>query len=249
MRAVDIPFHEEDFRRRGIDAHGKPFILRPLAIPLGEGMPELSVVVCTPKNQDTSFYYRREYPKERIVLHFTAGYLKGDIAYLSRPNIHVSVAFVIARDGTIYNLWKSSFWSYHLGAKAVGGNQKMSRSSIGIELSNIGPLVRHGDELHSIYGAPYCALDENEFYAQAPFRGFEYYATFTPAQYESLAGLLRYCVRRYGIPKNFLPQEKRFLTLPDVADFRGIVSHINFRQDKYDIGPALDWQRVIAGLG
>ena len=87
----------------------------------------------------------------------------------------------------------------------------MSSSSIGIELSNIGYLIKKGDALHTIYSTDdiYCAVKEKAYYQEiAGFRGQKYYATFTLAQYASLVVLLRYLTARFKIPRVFLPPEK-----------------------------------------
>ena len=81
----------------------------------------LNGYTCRPISGYSSYYYNEKFNKEKIVLHYTAGYLKSDIRALSQKNWHVSVAFVIARDGTIYQLHNSDLWSYHLGRGAVGG--------------------------------------------------------------------------------------------------------------------------------
>ena len=43
----------------------------------------------------------------------------------------------------------------------------------------------------------YCEIDQTHTYADAPFRGHDYFATFTNAQYEALVVLLRYVTARY----------------------------------------------------
>ncbi len=68
------------------------------------------------KPNRTGYYYETEHKKERIVLHFTAGNVRSDMITLTTQDRHVSVPFVIARDGTIYQLFSSKFWSGHLGA-------------------------------------------------------------------------------------------------------------------------------------
>ncbi len=249
MLARELPAHEDDFRQHGVDSDGKRHDLWPLTVEIpGEGE-TLQVMRCRPQSGDQSFFYQQTFPKERVVLHFTAGFLKGDIATLTRPQYHVSVPFVVARDGTIYNLWSSSYWSYHLGKNAVGGNTPMSQRSVAIELSNIGPLVRRGGGLYSQYDSLHCNNNERQYYENVNYRGYDFYATFTDAQYASLIRLLRYLTARYDIPRRFLPESIRYDVRSDVPYFSGIVSHVNFRTDKYDIGPAFDWQRLIDGLG
>lgn len=251
MRANRIPAHEEDFATRRVDSLGKRHHLEPNAIEIPDENREMPYVRVKPVSGDETYYYRTRGDKDQIVLHFTMGYLKGDIGVLTTPDYHVSVPFVVGRDGTIYNLFYSGFWSYHLGKGAVGGNSARSAASIGIELSNIGPLVRRDDRLTSVYDDEdtYCTIDDADLYTSLPFRDFEHYATFSEAQYDALVDLLRYLTARYDIARALLPAEDRFETLSDVPDFEGIVSHVNYRgTGKVDIGPVFDWDRVQAGL-
>ena len=99
------------------------------------------------------------------------------------------------------------------------------------------------------YGDSYYTQLRNEHYLQQAFRGYEYFAIFTDAQYDTLVLLLRYLTARYWIPRKFLNKTNRFEAGTFVQDFRGIVSHANYRaSDKIDIGPAFEWERVITGI-
>lgn len=243
MRAAKVEAHERSFFDTGVDSGGKKHMLTPFE---AGGVP---MIRCKRANGDKSFYYEEEVPKERIVVHFTQGYLKGDVDTLTTPNNHVSVAFVVARNGAIVNLWPSKYWSYHLGKGASGGNKEMSSSSVAIEISNIGCLKKTANGMATEYGDVYCDAAEDELFAEvAPFRQRTHFATFTDAQIDATIELLRFLTAKYAIPAAFLPPEKRYGIDNDVADFRGITTHVNYRKDKWDIGPALDWDRVVAGV-
>ncbi|MEW5929685.1 MAG: N-acetylmuramoyl-L-alanine amidase [Gemmatimonadota bacterium] len=254
MRASNIPAYEAGFRTTPKDSDGKLFRLSPFTVQVPGTSESFQAVSCKPASGDESFFYKDVFPKKRIVVHYTAGYLKGDIAALTKKDNHVSVPFVVARDGTVYNLWSSRYWAYHLGKGAAGGNTEMSRSSVAIELSNLGYLRLKGDTLATYSGDPYCTLAEQDQYLKLgkPFRGYSYYATHTDAQYRSLVSLLRYLTRTYDIPAEFLPEDKRYDVYAAVDKFRGITTHVNYQPESYgkwDIGPAFDWTRVIAALG
>ena len=251
MRVGKIIDHESDFDEKGIDSQGKYHSLSRHRIQIPEERDNLNYVRVKPISGDESYFYHSVQKKDQIVLHYTVGYLKGDIATLTTPDNHVSVSFVIGRNGTIYNLFFSGYWAYHLGTRAIGGNATRSKATIGIELSNIGPLIRYGARLATSYSDvdTYCNIDENDFYRKKSFRRYEYYATFTDAQYKSLIKLLRYLTARYNIHRNFLPIEERFETHQRVPAFNGIVSHVNYRRfGKEDIGPAFEWDRVMQGV-
>jgi len=253
MFARDIPAFEAAFRADGLDSSGRRHTLTPLAVPIPGENRNLNVVRLQPADGNETHYNAEAFPKERVVLHFTTGYIRGDVWMLTKPKpdpaTRVSVAFIMARDGNIYNLFNSRYWAYHLGPTAVGGNTPMSRSSIGVEISNIGPLVPQGQSLTTTTSQDvYCHLSEPIYYRRASYRGFNYYASFTEAQYNSLITLLRYLTVRFNIPRRFLPLASRYETRNDIPNFRGIVSHVNFRTDKFDIGPAFEWDRVIRGV-
>ena len=252
MLATNIAKHESDFLKTGRDSAGKLFELTDAKVSIKGTTEEMSYINCRCKNEDSSFYYKEKILKNQIVLHFTAGYLKGDVAALTQPNYHVSTPFLIARNGEIINLWSPDYWAYHLGVSAVGGNRVGSKRTIAIELSNIGYLNKNGDKLVTSYSDidTYCTLSEKEYYThlEKPYRGQEYYATFTDAQYDSLVTLLRYLTAEFRIPRAFLEEDKRDLTgeRTELENFRGITSHVNYRASgKWDIGPAFDWERVI----
>jgi N-acetylmuramoyl-L-alanine amidase len=252
MKATSINGHESSFQSNGIDSAGKKFILTDETVTIGDTDETITFVDCKRENEDDSFYYQAIFPKKKIVLHFTMGYLKGDVAMLTTQ--HVSVPFLVGRNGSIYNLFASKYWSYHLGSGTSGGNTAMSRECIGIEISNIGPLKKIGNNLVTTYSNSdvYCSLDETQYYVKldSSFRGYEYYAKFTDNQYNSLIKLLKFLCGRYNIPKTFLSPSKRYQTLSanEFTNFSGIASHINCRSDKVDIGPAFDWDKLITGL-
>ena len=255
MKATSIANHEKTFFDTGRDSAGKEFKLTPNTVPIPGTLGMMSYTQCRPKNGDTSFYIQEKHNKKQIVLHYTAGYLKGDVAALSKPNYRVSVPFIIARNGTILNMWSSAYWAYHLGSKAVGGNTKGGKRTIGIEMSNIGFLKRIGDQLVTVYNDKdvYCHISEKQFYTKLdmPHRGEHYFATHTAKQYKSLITLLRYLTAEYNIPVAFLPEDKRYDVVDEreLVNFEGITSHVNYRSSgKWDIGPAFDWDQVISAM-
>ena len=249
MRVEDIAAHERDFDRSGVDSHEKLHYLTQERIKIPGENSFMDFVRVRPKSGDESYFYRSQHDKDQIVIHYTVGYLKGDIAILTQHDYHVSVPFVIGRNGTIYNLFFSGFWAYHLGLGAVGGNRKRSSATIGIEISNIGGLRQTDQGMATYYTDIYCDVNQTQYYQEASFRRFDHYATFTNAQYESFIILLRYLTARYGIERKVLPVEKRYQTFREVVEFGGIVTHVNYRSSgKEDIGPAFDWDRIINGL-
>ena len=258
MLIENLKKHESDFLGTGVGLKRRQFNLDPFSLEIQDGSGDFAnFIKCRPADGDKSYYFDEKVDKDQIVLHFTAGYLKGDLAQLTKKNNRVSVPFLLPREGGILNIMPSTRWSYHLGPGALGGNSAGSRRTIGIELSNIGPLIRVGDFLCSTYKNKdgeykdrYCHMDQKEFYHEVPnFRGYKFFASYTDCQYEDLVLLLRYLCARNDIPKRLLPEVLRYETTESVLDFNGITSHINYRTNgKWDIGPAFNWEYLLEHL-
>ncbi len=261
MISQQIEGIEKVFRETGDNGN---FQLKAFSIPIpGDDNIELNAITLRPANGFERYYYKKQYDKEKVVLHFTIGNIRSDARALTRNR--VSVPFLIARDGTIYNLFSSKYWAFHLGRYALGDNTEGSKKSIGIELSNYGPLKRVGDNLETYYSRlprgggkynppqVYCTINDKHLYHELPekYRGYKYFASYTDAQYESLIILLRYLTATYNIPREFLDESLRYKATLEAATFKGINSHVNYQSaGKVDIppAPAFDWGRVIRGV-
>ncbi|MBO6674113.1 MAG: N-acetylmuramoyl-L-alanine amidase [Rhizobiales bacterium] len=201
-------------------------------------------------NEHSGFFYKSRTRKTGICLHYTEGYLGGDISYLTRHDYKVSVPFLIGQSGKIVQLFDPDYWSYHLGRGAIGGNTRGSKALIGIELNSVGHIEKSGDLMFTYWGNEYCRATETNYYTKlrSAYRGYEYYAAFTALQYKSLNALLDALCDKYDIPRRFLNLSTRFEPFArseEAAKFRGISSHVNYRSTgKRDIGPAFEWHRI-----
>ena len=233
MRYDKIKTIESGFRK-DLVAGGKKFKQVP-------GIFEYTVGLQAPKN---THYLEKKVKKNLIVCHNTCGVLTGDIATLTENT--VSTAFVLARDGTAYQLFDPDFCAYHLGIGEGYRNSEASFSSIAIEISNMGPLKLVGDKLVDIYGKDYCRASDREAYDKVEYRGYSYFASYTDEQYSTLKKLLADLSVKYEIKNVLLPQDIRFSTVPKAAlsGVAGVVSHVNFRKDKLDLAPNFNWSRV-----
>jgi N-acetylmuramoyl-L-alanine amidase len=255
MHVDEVAAHEALFDEVGKDTSGTFHRRAPKQVTAPGSTTPLDYVEVRPTSGDRSYYTAKKVAKDQIVLHFTAGYLRSDVAMLTRPGSNLSVPFLIGRNGKVYNLFPSGEWAYHLGPDAVGGNQVRSPATLGIELSNIGPLTRQGNNLITNLSRPgkpdiYCTMDEAHAWVHAPFRGYDYYATHTGPQVDALIAVLRYLLATYDLPARLLHPSQRYETLAGVPGFRGIVTHVNYRKEgKSDIGPGFDWDRLAAGIG
>jgi N-acetyl-anhydromuramyl-L-alanine amidase AmpD len=197
----------------------------------------------------TKEYFSIATRKDLIVLHFTAGLSARSAVdtWRSKPE-HVATAYVVDGDGTIYEVFDPSFWAYHLGIKGTSVHDKRS---IGIEIANVGPLKRSQGNQNALnwwpaeFGRQYCLLDEVQKYRKINYRGIDYFAVFPPAQFSAVAKLVRHLCDRFSIPRTIPGRDKRSdFDLPFYASYKGIATHANFRQDKWDVGPSYDWESL-----
>jgi N-acetyl-anhydromuramyl-L-alanine amidase AmpD len=196
-----------------------------------------------------SQYYPQATRKDLIVLHFTAGRSAQSAVNTWRTTPeHVATAYVVDLDGTIYEVFPPEYWAYHLGIK---GGTPLERRSIGIEIANVGPLQPAEGNPAVLnwwpkqWGQNYCTLDESERYVESSYRQKRFFASYPAAQLEAVGRLVRHLSERFGIPRRLPGTSARLeCDATTFAGYQGIATHVNFRPDKWDVGPAFDWDRL-----
>jgi len=188
-------------------------------------------------------YYKTEYLKEQIYLHHTVSSSAASVMnWWRQDGIHVATAYIVDKDGTIYETFNPKYWSYHLGLKGTGG--KIDKKSIGIEIVNEGWLTKKDSTFYwfdgaAIYRGPVHEL-ENEWRDQI------YFAAYTPEQIKSTAILTKILAYNMNIPFNFIGNLSYDRNL--AYNFTGILSHCNVRKDKTDISPAFPMLEFIENV-
>ncbi|MCS7043755.1 MAG: N-acetylmuramoyl-L-alanine amidase [Bryobacteraceae bacterium] len=199
-------------------------------------------------------YWSQRVPKSLIVLHATASASARSVfeAWKSPSSGRVATAYVVERDGRIFEMFPPDCWAYHLGMKDRNPGHYNDRRSIGIEIVNPGPLRPDPDGGDSLnwwpknFREPWCRLSEPEKFVRRDYRGYGYWAAFTPEQEEAVRRLTEHLCRRFGIPRVLPPVSKRMMCDPDFfCRFAGIAAHQNFRADKLDVGPAWNWDSLL----
>jgi N-acetyl-anhydromuramyl-L-alanine amidase AmpD len=200
------------------------------------------------RNLPAGQFYTTVTKKVAVFLHFTAGgNIDGAYNEWARTPERVGTSYILGTDGAICEAFSETQWAYHLGLKSEGWtNSHWDQKTIGIEVVNVGPLKRVGEKLYwwpKNWQQSYCGISETAKYKKvALWRSFEYFATFPDVQMEALRALVDGILERNDIPRVMLPVEKRLQFLPEgVGEFRGILTHANVRSDKFDIGPAFNW--------
>jgi N-acetyl-anhydromuramyl-L-alanine amidase AmpD len=212
----------------------------------GAGGPAIdSTTLALPEAQ----YYAEDVDKDLIVLHFTAGMSARSAvnSWRATPD-HVATAYLVDADGSVYEAFPPSAWACHLGLK---GGRPHERRSIGIEIANVGPLQPAPGDPKTLSWWPnawkqsYCRLEETARYVKQDYRGKGYFAVFPDAQMDAVGRLVRSLCDRFSIPRQ-LPAAARRLEFDAQAfqGYQGVATHANFRADKWDVGPAFDWDRL-----
>jgi len=207
-----------------------------------------------------NMYFQTKFPKDGIVLHFTAGTTaSGAIAtFENSPKANgypMSVPYVLGNDGaaTVYKLFDDSYWAYNLAITGKWAqDHKHDKRTVAIEIVNPGPLRQVGDHMcfwPGNFTAKYCLVSEKDRYMAATYRGEKFYATFTPAQVTRTVELCNDICERHGIPKVIPKLDARMqFNMEKFDTFKGVFTHVNVRPDKYDLGPAGEpiWQALLA---
>jgi len=235
MSPDTINTREKKFAENLTDSSGKKFTAG-TPIDIGDGF---SIIPLSAPFK--TYYYQTKTEKTKICLHFTVGVITGDISSLTKENNHMSVPYVVDRLGHIYRLFDDSYWSYHLGSTAIGGNQIMSKASVGIEISNYGPLKLKDDKFVDAYGNTYCS--DIGYVDSVAYRGYSFYAKMTEKQVDAIAHLLTYLSEKHGIPLTFKDYIGEVFETPEEAvAYKGVFCHSNVRTDKFDLPPEMTLQ-------
>ena len=184
--------------------------------------------------------------KKRICLHHTVSSplsIDGDVATFAAGR-NIATQYIIAGDGTIFQLIPENYWAHHLGMK-VANNTQLNQETIGIEIDAWGGLVKNGDQFMNAYGKAIDSKLPVEM-IQGGFRGYLHYQEYFPAQIEALHDLLLELSIRHKISfnsSNSLNKSLNFQYIPptvgnDGGYPSGLYSHTNFRADKSDVYPA-----------
>jgi len=72
-----------------------------------------------------------------VVLHATAGGLSGTLAWFANPESGVSAHYVVAKNGTVYQMVEEKSLAHHAGVSSFHERQNFNDFSIGIEIVNL----------------------------------------------------------------------------------------------------------------
>lgn len=192
--------------------------------------------------------------KTGICLHHTVGgTAASSINHWKTDNAHVGTAYMIGRDGTVFEIFDPKAWAFQFGLKGWSTPDRFAfeKRFIGIEIASEGGLTESEGNLYCFdrVSTRTRFARTRAFDSGADFRGYRYFAQYKKAQVDSVIALVNHLcdtleIKRQ-IPKNYLKFHGQ-----DLKNFEGVIGHIHVRTDKTDPIPDNQfWERVINGCG
>jgi len=191
-----------------------------------------------------SQYYPEPQSKRHIYLHHTvSGSWRSVWDWWNQDPQRIGTAFVIDKDGTIYEIFDPYYWAHHLGCKAPG-NLAANQQSIGIEIVSEGQLAESNGEWFWFSGKARYKSSTKDIVDVGEWRGARFFDAYDAPQIDALCELVPRLCQDYGIdPVLLLPDGQRNDYRPDLltSTDKGILTHCNVRQDKTDVHPLFPW--------
>lgn len=190
--------------------------------------------------------YLESWPKRQVYIHHTVGgSAESSFKHWLQQPEKIGTAYIIDRDGTIYEVFPPQFWCHHLGLKHKRNNE-LNQRSIGIEIASEGALKMVDGILRAFDGKAIfrdAAVDHGE-----EWRGYRYFDVYEPAQEKSLYKLVKHLCEQYSVPKKCIDQKESTTFSEKFFDFNGILGHCQVRQDKTDPHPRFRFDHLQAFL-
>lgn len=198
-------------------------------------------------------YIKTTTKKTQIVLHHTGGssdptaVIAGwdvDPARIATHNVvgGISLKGKTEWDGKIVKAIDSKYCAFHLGVKGADDPTHKpqgyyDRKSVAVEVCNYGQLTLTRGVFYNYLNTPVPKSMVTDL--GKPFRGFQYFQSYTDSQITALMSLIQYHARNEGI----VLEKGRVFTWADfecdIKKFgeRPLAFHVNFRRDKWDMYP------------
>jgi len=192
---------------------------------------------------DKKDYVQAATKKSLIVLHHTVGgSANSTIDYWRSDPDKIGTAYVVDRDGTIFEVFDPKYWAYHLGLK--GTNGAVDKRSIGIEIASEGGLMQRNGELYCFGKISERTRFTQDYYeCPEPWRGYRFFDAYAEAQTEAVTDLINDLCHQFQIPRKTPANHVDADNTCRV--YEGIIGHHHLRPDKSDIHPGFPWQRLM----
>ena len=151
----------------------------------------------------------------------------------------VATAYVIDRDGTIYEVFDPAAWAWQFGVRWPRADRiAFEKRFIGIEIISEGGLTEHDGKLYAydLIDPVFSKQPDEAFECATPYRGYRWFDRYEPEQLQAVGRLVDDLCGRFAIPLVY--PEKPFLYYGDALEsFEGVIGHAMVRSDKSDPAP------------
>lgn len=194
-----------------------------------------------------SQFFQESYPKWQIYVHHTVGgSAESSFNYWMKKPDRVGTAYLIDRDGTIFEVFDPRYWCHHLGLTHKR-NTELNQRSIGIEIASEGALQKDKDGILRAFDGR-AVFRDRAVSLKAPWRGYSHFDLYEDAQEKSLRILVKHLCEQFSVPKRCVEQKESTLFDEKFFDFNGILGHCNVRTDKTDPHPLFRYDQLQAYL-
>jgi N-acetyl-anhydromuramyl-L-alanine amidase AmpD len=217
---------------------------------LVEGLPVFPTVAARiPKGR----FYDEQSRKSGIAIHHTVG--RTALSTLKwwaegSPAAKVAAAYVIERDGTIFEAFQPLAWGYQFGLPwSSKARTAFERRFIGINLASEGGLIDVDGKLYAFDRVSNKTLirTADVFDFGELYRGYRYFIRYPEPQVTALVQLINRLCDDYEIPRR-VPRGFFDYYGQKLARFTGIIGHAMVRGDKTDPAPDREfWERLVSG--
>ncbi len=198
--------------------------------------------ISTELRLDPGQYIPTREHKDLIVLHHTVGgTAQSTVDHWRSTPERIGTAYIVERDGTIFEVFPPECSAHHLGLK---GTSALDRRSIGVEIASEGALLEERGRLYAfgrIAAANHYVGPVFDF--GSSYRGYRYFAQYTPAALGAVSALVDRLLTIYSIPRQ-TPADHIRADLAAYADYCGVLAHCHVRPDKTDVHPGFGWNEL-----
>jgi hypothetical protein len=203
---------------------------------------------------DTTQYFPVEVEKTGLCIHHTVGgSARSTFDFWQSNADKVGTAYIIDRDGTIFEVFPPRAWAFQFGLKWPDAARiKFEKRFIGIELASEGGLTQSQGKLYAFdrAGVPSCERPmAGAFDFGSTWRSYRFYDQYDAPQLPALMSLINHLCDTIPIPRQ-VPQGFLNYYGDTLRNFEGVIGHTMVRQDKTDPLPDIAfWQRVVTDCG
>ena len=186
-------------------------------------------------------HFPESYNKTGICIHHTVGgSASSTVRWWIRDSPRVATAYLVARDGTIHEVFDPQHWAWQFGLKRNEWSREekvaFEKRFIGIEIASEGGLIESNGNLYCFDKISNRTLvDRAEAFDYGkPYRGYRYYAKYTPQQLTSVQELVNQLCDQFNIPRRTPAIGRAYYGKENMNAFQGIIGHVHVRLDKTD---------------